>query len=146
YSRGDGFVPVTAGQRGAVDRAAPYEQGGLGVRLRFDAGADSRIEASLRGFSDRRDRGVDFTDSKTDGVDASLRFVHDPVGATQWIALGYIQLRDFDSGFASVAASRNSAVPALFQHVPATGLGGRFELRPAVGDANPLRLGIDWRR
>jgi vitamin B12 transporter len=146
YSRGEGFVPIVKGQRGSVDRAAPYEQGGIGLRLRFDAGADSRIEASLRGFSDRRDRGVDFTDSKTDGVDASLRFVHDPVGATQWIALGYIQLRDFDSGFASVAASRNSAVPALFQHVPATGLGGRFELRPAVGDANPLRLGIDWRR
>ncbi|QUM71085.1 TonB-dependent receptor [Sphingopyxis granuli] len=146
YSRGDGFVPVTAGQRGAVDRAAPYEQGGLGVRLRFDAGADSRVEASLRGFSDRRDRGVDFTTSRIDGVDASLRFVHDPAGATQWLALAYVQQRDFDSGFASVAADRNSVAPALFQRVPATGLGGRVELRPAIGGANPLRVGVDWRR
>ena len=56
YSRGDGFVPVAEGQRGAADRAAPYEQGGLGVRLRFDAGDNSRIEASVRGFSDERDR------------------------------------------------------------------------------------------
>ena len=146
YSRGDGFVPVVAGQRGLVDRAAPYEQGGLGLRLRFDAGADSRIEASLRGFSDRRDRGTDFTTSKTDGVDASLRFVHDPVSETQWLALAYVQLRDLDSGFASVAAGRNSVVPALFQRVPATGLGARFELRPLIGGANPLRIGTDWRR
>jgi len=146
YSRGDGFIPVVKGQRGAVDRAAPYEQGGLGVRLRFDAGESSRIEASLRGFSDRRDRGTDYTQSKFDGIDASLRVVHDPAGATQWLALAYIQLRDFDSGFASFAAGRNSVAPALFQRVPATGLGVRFELRPTIGDANPLRLGADWRR
>ncbi|MBB6424677.1 TonB-dependent receptor [Sphingopyxis sp. JAI128] len=146
YSRGDGFVPVAKGQRGAVDRAAPYEQGGLGVRLRLDAGDNSRIEASVRGFSDRRDRGTDFTESKVDGLDASLRVVHDPAGGTQWLALTYIQLRDFESGFASVAAGRNSAAPALFQRVPATGLGARFELRPAVGGANPLRVGADWRR
>ncbi|WP_411342231.1 TonB-dependent receptor [Sphingopyxis sp. J-6] len=146
YGRGDGFVPVAKGQRGAVDRAAPYEQGGIGVRLRFDAGDNSRIEASVRGFADRRDRGTDFTKSKVDGLDASLRVVHDPAGATQWLALTYIQLRDFESGFASVAAGRNSVSPALFQRVPATGLGARFELRPAIGNANPLRVGADWRR
>ena len=146
YSRGDGFIPVAEGQRGLVDRAAPYEQGGLGVRLRFDAGANSRIEASLRGFADRRDRGTDFTASKTDGVDASLRFIHDPLAATQWVALAYVQVRDLESGFASVAAGRNSVAPALFQRVPATGLGARFELRPAIGDNYPLRIGADWRR
>ncbi|HWW56591.1 MAG TPA: TonB-dependent receptor, partial [Sphingopyxis sp.] len=133
-------------QRGAVDRAAPYEQGGLGLRLRFDAGDASRIEASVRGFSDRRDRGTDFTRSKFDGIDASLRFVHDPSGSTQWLALGYIQLRDFESGFASVSAGRNSVAPALFQRAPATGIGARVELRPAFGGANPLRIGADWRR
>jgi outer membrane receptor protein involved in Fe transport len=146
YSRGDGFVPVAKGQRGSVDRAAPYEQGGLGLRLRFDAGANSRVEASLRGFSDRRDRGTDFSASKVDGLDASVRVVHDPAGAAQWLALAYVQLRDFESGFASVAAGRGSVAPALFQRVPATGLGARVEFRPAIGGANPLRTGIDWRR
>ncbi|WP_249340065.1 TonB-dependent receptor [Sphingopyxis sp. L1A2A] len=146
YGRGDGFIPVAKGQRGSVDRAPPYEQGGLGLRLRFDAGDDSRIEASLRGFSDRRDRGTNFTASKVDGVDASLRFVHDPAGQTQWLALGYVQVRDLESGFASVAAGRGSVAPALFQRVPATGLGARFELRPAIDGNNPLRAGTDWRR
>lgn len=146
YSRGDGFIPVTKGQRGSADRAAPYEQGGLGLRLRFNAGDSSRIEASLRGFADRRDRGVDFTRSKVDGVDASLRFIRDPAGGAQWLALAYVQLRDFETGFASVVADRSSAAPVLFQRVPATGLGARVEYRPAVGGANPLRLGADWRR
>jgi vitamin B12 transporter len=146
YSRGDGFIPVVDGQRGSVDREAPYEQGGLGLRLRFDAGDSSRIEASVRGFADRRDRGTDFTTSKVDGIDASLRFVHDPSGAAQWLALSYVQLRDFESGFASVAAGRNSVAPALFQRVPATGLGARVEYRPAFDGLNPLRVGADWRR
>lgn len=146
YGRGDGFIPVMKGQRGAVDRAAPYEQGGLSVRLRFDAGDDSQIEASVRGFSDRRDRGTDFSASRIDGVDASVRFLHKPWGETQWLALAYVQLRDLESGFASVAAGRNSVAPALFQRVPATGLGARVELRPGIAAENPLRIGADWRR
>lgn len=146
YSRGDGFIPIAKGQRGSVDRTAPYEQGGLGLRLRFDAGDDSRVEASLRGFSDRRDRGTNFTQSKVDGADASIRFVHDPYGETRWLALAYVQLRDFDTGFASVAAGRNSVAPALFQRVPATGLGARVEVRPGIEGENPLRVGADWRR
>src|SRR3546814_13510355 len=60
YSRGDGFVPVVEDQRGAADRAARYEQGGLGVRLRFDAGDSGRVEASVRGFPDWRARGGGF--------------------------------------------------------------------------------------
>ena len=144
YGRGDGFIPIAKAQRGTVDRAAPYEQGGLGLRLRFDAGDDHQIEASVRGFSDRRDRGTDFTASKIDGVDASVRFLHK--GDAQWIALAYVQLRDFESGFASVATGRNSVAPALFQRVPATGLGGRIEVRPNFDGENPLRIGADWRR
>ncbi len=146
YARGDGFVPIIASQRGIVDRAAPYEQGGLGLRTRIDAGDSSRVDVSLRGFFDRRDRGFDFSQSKVDGVDASARLVHDPAGEMQAFALAYIQLRTFDTGFGSVAADRNSVNTALRQHVPATGLGARIELRPAVAGANPLRLGMDWRR
>jgi len=146
YSRGDGFTPIVRAQRGSVDRPAAYEQGGLGLRLRFDAGDDNQIDASLRGFSDRRDRGTDFTDSKLGGVDASFRFLHNPYAETQWLALAYVQLRELESGFASVAAGRNSVVPALFQRVPATGLGARVEVRPGIGFANPLRIGADWRR
>lgn len=143
---GDGFIPVVAAQRGSVDRAAGYQQGGGGIRLRTETGNDGRIEATVRGFFDRRDRGTDFSRSKVDGVDASVRYIHDRPGGWQASALTYVQIRDFDTGFASVAAGRGSVAPALYQHVPATGLGARFELRPVVAREYPLRLGVDWRR
>ncbi|KTE10738.1 TonB-dependent receptor [Sphingopyxis sp. H115] len=148
FAGGDGFTPVVADQRGAADRAAGYRQGGGGIRLQALTGDSGRIEATVRGFFDRRDRGTDYSRSRTDAVDASVRYVLDPGFGDGWraSALAYVQLRDFDTGFASVAADRDSANPALDQHVPATGLGARFELRPAFGSRNPLRVGIDWRR
>lgn len=148
FAGGDGFTPVVADQRGAADRAARYRQGGGGIRLQTLTGGSGRIEATVRGFFDRRDRGTDYSRSRTDGVDASVRYVLDPGFADSWRAsvLAYVQLRDFDTGFASVAVDRDSANPALEQHVPATGLGARIELRPAFGSRNPLRVGIDWRR
>lgn len=148
FAGGDGFVPVIASQRGSVDRAARYRQGGGGIRLRADAGETGRVEASIRAFRDERDRGTDFTDSRTTGIDASIRYLLDPTpyDGLQASLLAYVQLRDFDTGFASVAVGRNAVAPALSQHVPATGIGARFELRPAFGSSNPLRLGADWRR
>ncbi len=148
WARGDGFVPIRAADRGSVDRAAPYDQAGLGLRARFDPGRHDRVEVSVRGWRDRRDRGTDFTRSAIDGLDASVRYIVDPTPYDGWqmIALAYAQLREFDTGFASVAASRNSVTPALIQRVPALGLGARVEVRPPIGNSNPVRLGADWRR
>ncbi|MDX2210603.1 MAG: TonB-dependent receptor [Sphingopyxis sp.] len=148
WSRGDGFIPIRAADRGSVDRAAPYDQAGLGLRARFDAGENRRIEVAVRGWRDRRERGTDFSRSAVDGLDASIRYILDPTPDDGWQVslLGYAQLREFDTGFASVAADRNSAAPALIQRVPALGLGARLEVRPSFGWSNPLRFGIDWRR
>ena len=148
FAGGDGFIPIIASQRGAVDRAARYRQGGGGIRLRAPVNDTDRIEASVRLFRDERDRGTNFSDSRTTGIDASIRYLIDPTPHEGWQAslLAYVQLREFDSGFASVAAGRGSVAPALFQHVPATGMGARLELRPAIGSGNPLRIGADWRR
>lgn len=147
WARGDGFIPIVAGLRGLVDRAAPFDQAGLGLRARFAAGRHGRVEVAVRGWRDRRTRGTDFTASAIDGLDASIRYILDPTPSDGWQAslLAYAQLREFDTGFASVAADRNSVAAALIQRVPATGLGARLELRPPIGSANPLRVGIDWR-
>lgn len=144
WSRGDGFIPIRAADRGSVDRAAPYDQAGLGLRARFGAGDNRRIEVAVRGWRDRRERGTAFTRSAIDGLDASVRYILDPTPYDGWQAnlLAYAQLREFDTGFASVVADRNGVAPALIQRVPATGLGARIEVRPP--DTN-LRLGADWR-
>lgn len=162
YAHGDGFLPIASDQRGKIDRAAPYRQAGAGLRTIFDIGADSRIETSLRGFIDRRDRGVDFTHSAIGGFDANIRFIHDPTSDLaggmndQWLGLFYIQLREFESGFAAVTVDRNSVRPVLAQAIPAIGLGARLEWRPDIGGRDigdvggggnhPLHIGVDWRR
>ncbi|QIG81685.1 TonB-dependent receptor [Sphingosinithalassobacter tenebrarum] len=144
YARGDGFQPLVPGDRGLVDHAAPYEQASLALRGVAPIGGATELQANVSGFVDRRNRGVDFVDVKSEGVDASLRLVGR--GAWQWSALGYVQTRVLASGFASVSDARDSAGPALDQYnVPSTGIGARFELQPPTGAALTLRLGGDLR-
>ncbi len=144
YARGDGFAPVIESQRGAVDRTAPYEQAGAALRLWFPAGDTTDVQVNLRGFTDKRDRGVDFSDNSNDGLDASLRLVGQ--GNWAYMLTGYTQLREFTSEFGAVSATRASVTPTLDQFAtPSLGLGLRFEIRPPVGDRAELRLGGEWR-
>ena len=146
YARGDGFIPIIEGQRGAVDRAAPYEQGGIAIRAVAPLSDSTELQAGVRAFSDERERGFEFSDNQNSGVDSSLRLVNRGAG-WQWSALGYVQIRDFANRFGAVAANRNSVSLTLDQYsVPSTGLGARFEVRPPVGDKAELRIGGDWRR
>ncbi|MEP7349076.1 MAG: TonB-dependent receptor [Sphingorhabdus sp.] len=146
YARGDGFTPIIASQRGAVDRPAPYEQMGIALRSAVNVNDETQLQASVRAFTDERDRGFDFSDNQNSGVDASIRLVNRGDG-WQWSALGYVQIRDFANRFGAVAADRNAVSLTLDQFaVPSTGLGARFEVRPPVGDNAELRIGGDWRR
>lgn len=143
YARGDGFVPIASGQRGPVDRAAPYEQMSAAFRAVADLGGPE-LQANVSAFRDRRDRGLPFTAIRSDGADASLRLVSR--GAWGWSALAYVQTRDFASGFASVNDTRTTATATLDQYsVPATGIGGRIEIAPPLGEDVTLRLGLDAR-
>jgi outer membrane receptor protein involved in Fe transport len=143
FARGDGFVPIVEGQRGAADRAAPYEQGSIALRGVAPLTAEIELQANLSAFTDQRDRGTDFTPVKSRGADASLRLLG--TGAWRWAATGWLQHRDFTSGFASVNATRDAASPTLDQHVPATGSGLRIEIEPPVGNGWTLRAGGDLR-
>jgi vitamin B12 transporter len=147
YARGDGFIPIIAGQRGAVDRAAPYDQGGIAIRAVAPLSDNTELQAGMRAFTDERDRGFDFSDNQNSGVDASLRLVNRTPGGWQWSALGYIQIRDFANRFGAIGVGRNSVSLTLDQFsVPSTGLGARIEIRPPLGDQAELRIGGDWRR
>jgi vitamin B12 transporter len=152
YSRGGGFIPIVASQRGPVDGRAKYESYGLGVRfvVPFSSnGSRDGVEATIRAFGDNRSRGLPFSDNRNNGVDASIRVLDRSIDVP-WMALAYVQLREFSSQFNSVAANRASVTPTLDQFdVPSTGVGGRFEIRPVEGSYygdRELRLGLDWRR
>ncbi|WP_448662295.1 TonB-dependent receptor [Sphingomonas sp. CJ20] len=145
YARGDGFTPTVAEDRGRVDRPAAYEQASVALRGVVDMGGGAELQANVSAFTDRRDRGVDFTPVASDGADASLRIVKR--GGWGWSALAYLQTRQFASGFASVSDARDTVTPTLDQYsVPSTGIGARFELAPPVGGGVTLRLGSDVRR
>lgn len=144
YARGDGFVPIVKADRGPVDEPADYEQASIAGRAVIPVGADSELQASGLVFTDHRSRGTPFQPNRTEGEDASLRLI----GHGRWgyEATAYVQARSFSAGFASVNDARTVATETLNQYsVPSTGLGGRFEIRPPVGETIQLRLGGDTR-
>ncbi|WP_417613757.1 TonB-dependent receptor [Parasphingorhabdus sp.] len=146
YARGDGFIPIIEGQRGAVDRPAEYEQAGLAVRFVAPLSDETELQANVRTYIDDRERGFAFSENHNDGTDASIRMVNRG-SDWQWSALGYVQIRNFDVSFGGVSDDRNSVRRVFEQYnVPSTGLGARFEVRPPVGDNVELRIGGDWRR
>jgi outer membrane receptor protein involved in Fe transport len=141
--RGDGFIPVVSEDRGPADRPAAYRNASIRARFATPVGG-AELQASVSGFRDERERGLAFTDNRTDGLDASLRLVGR--GEWQWSALAYGQWRELQSSFASVNAQRTAATRASLQDsVPSQGLGGSVEVRPSVGEGIELRLGGDVR-
>jgi outer membrane receptor protein involved in Fe transport len=146
YAQGRGFIPIIKSQRGLADRRAGYEQGGVALRAVAPLSGSTELQASIRAFTDERERGLDFSDNANSGVDASARLVKRE-GDWQWSATAYVQLREFSSEFGAVSADRSTVTQTLDQFAtPSTGLGLRFEVRPPVGDTAELRLGGEWRR
>jgi vitamin B12 transporter len=144
YARGDGFTPTVPESRGPIDRPAAYEQASVTARGVIRAAPGVELQANVTLFTDHRDRGTPFTDNKSEGADASLRLVGR--GPWRWSALAYLQTRTFASSFAGIDAARTLATQTLDQYnTPATGLGGRIELAPPLGQAISLRLGADIR-
>jgi vitamin B12 transporter len=66
YARGDGFTPTVEEGRGIVDRPAPYEQASGALRTVVGIDAKTELQMNASAFTDRRDRGSDFTDNKSD--------------------------------------------------------------------------------
>ncbi len=145
YARGDGFIPIVASRRGPADIAAPYEQATLSARAVAPLDAQTELQASVMGFTDRRERGTILSENGGDGGDASVRLVHKGQWGVQ--ALGYVQMRKFTSRAVAVDATRTTVTQSVDQYnVPSTGVGGRLEIRPPLGEAIELRLGADFRR
>ncbi len=144
HDRGDGYVLIPDTQRGAVDIPASYRSTSLALRAVVPLTDNVEVQASGLVFVDDRLRGIAGTASDSRGADASLRVV----GRGHWgfEALAYVQARRFASGFVAVAPGRASATPSLDQYnTPATGVGGKLELRPPVGSAHDFQLGADVR-
>ena len=141
WDRGKGFFTTPPADRVPASARAAYDA--WSVQLRAVAPLGETVELQARGlvYDDDRTLRFDGADSSHSGQDASLRLVGR--GRWQFDALGYIQARNFSN--AVVSSTR--FVPVLDQrNTPSTGLGGKLELRPPVGEAHVLRIGADYRR
>ena len=144
YDRGDGYVIIPEGRRGPADIAARYRQGSIGLHTSTPVNADTRILVNGLVFDDRRVRGVEGNAAQVRGATASVRMIG--TGRWQWEALAYVQAMTFANTVVALDATRSIATPSLDQfNTPATGLGGKIEVRPPIGDTVELRLGLDLR-
>lgn len=140
WDRGQGFWTTPATQRVAASTRARYESWSAG--LRAVAPLTDSVELQVRGlvYDDQRTLRFTGADSGTRGQDASVRLVGR--GDWQFDALAYVQARDFSN----IVISSTSFRKTLDQRrTPATGIGGKLELRPPVGGGHEVRLGADWR-
>lgn len=140
WDRGDGFQTTPASQRVAATVPAAYD--GWSANLRAVAPISTTSEIQFRGTIFNDDRTLRFAgaDSTSEGQDASMRFVSR--GNWQVDALAYVQARNFSNIVISASTFRKSLDQ---RNTPSTGLGGKIELRPPVGDAHVLRIGADTR-
>ena len=141
WDRGKGFYTTPEADRVPLSARAAFD--GWSAQIRGVAPVSDEIELQVRGLAYRDERTLRFegADSSIEGQDASLRLV----GRGEWEfdALAYLQARNSTN----VVVSSTRFVPVLDQrNTPATGLGGKLELRPPVGDAHVLRVGMDFRR
>ncbi|MGI8841993.1 MAG: TonB-dependent receptor [Caulobacteraceae bacterium] len=144
YDRGDGYFLVPAFQRGPVDIPASYRQASVGARAVSPLGGAVRLALDVLAFDDERVQGLAGTTSEVDGADASARVVGDAPWPFE--ALAYLQLMNFANTVAAVDPTRAIQTPSLDEFdTPAIGWGGKIEVRPPVGDAVQLRLGLDLR-
>jgi len=140
FARGDGFWTTPEAQRGPADVPARYRNWSVNLRGVAPVGTQGEIQARINIFRDDRTLRFAGADTGIEGQDASLRYLSR--GAWQVEALAYVQLRNFDN----IVVSSTSFRPTLNQrNTPATGLGGKIELRPPVGGGHVLRLGADTR-
>lgn len=141
WDRGDGFLTTPAAQRSAATVPAAYDAWSTNLRAVAPVSADAEIQARVTLFRDTRTLRFAGADSLSEGQDASVRFLSR--GAWQVDALAYVQARNFSN----IVISSSSFLKTLDQRdTPSTGIGGKIELRPPVGEAHVLRVGGDVRR
>lgn len=141
WDRGDGFNTTPAGQLtpASVDAAFESWQGALRAVAPLTDLVELQARVSM--FRDNRTLRFRGADSSSEGQDASIRII----GRGDWAfdALAYVQTRDFSN----IVINANTFNRALDQRrTPSTGVGGKLELRPPVGEAHTLRFGVDYRR
>lgn len=141
WDRGRGFFTTPENQRVPATARAKFDAWSLSGRVVEPIG--DRLELQLRGLAYEDDRVLRFAGATTgsEGQDVSARIVSR--GPWQVDALAYGQWRNFHNTVISSTTFNRSLDQ---KDTPASGLGGKLEVRPPVGGGHTLRFGGDVRR
>jgi len=140
WDRGQGFFTTADDQRVPASARARFDSWSVGIRGAAPLSDTVELQMRAAAFRDDRTLRFDGADSSSEGLDASLRIVGR--GDWEFDALAYMQARNFSN----IVISSTRFVRVLDQrNTPSTGLGGKFELRPPVGNDHTLRIGADYR-
>ncbi|WP_347304190.1 TonB-dependent receptor [Croceibacterium sp. TMG7-5b_MA50] len=140
WDRGQGFFTTPAGQRVPATVRAGYDSWSASGRLVQQVAPELELQARGLAFDDRRTLRFRGADSSSNGQDLSLRLVGR--GAWQVDALAYVQWRNFTN---RVISATSYALTLDQRDTPSTGIGGKVEVRRAIG-SQTVRLGVDYRR
>lgn len=140
WDRGQGFWTTPKGQRVPASVKAKYDSWSTSVRMVAPLTDDIEVQARGLLFEDNRVLRFAGATTSASGQDASIRLVGR--GDWQFDVLAYVQARDFSNVVISSTAFRKTLDQ---RRTPSTGLGGKIELRPPVGEAHVLRFGADLR-
>lgn len=141
WDRGKGFYTTPEDQRVPASVRAKYDSWSASGRVVEPIGEN--LELQLRGlvFDDDRVLRFDGAVTGSEGQDVSARIVSR--GPWEVDVLGYAQWRNF---YNTVISSGTFNRTLDQKDTPATGQGGKIEVRPPVGGGHTLRLGGDFRR
>ena len=140
FERGDGFYTTPDDQRVAASVPARYRDWSASARAVAPIDADTELQFHGLLFGDNRTLRFRGADSSSEGEDASVRLVHR--GGWQVDAIAYVQARNFSN---KVISATSFKLTLDQRNTPATGIGGKIELRPPVGHDQVVRIGGDVR-
>lgn len=140
FERGDGFYTTPDDQRVAASVPARYRDWSASARAVAPIDAETELQFHGLLFGDNRTLRFRGADSSSEGEDASIRLVHR--GGWQVDALAYVQARNFSN---KVISATSFKLTLDQRNTPATGIGGKIELRPPVGHDQVVRIGGDVR-
>ena len=137
-SAADGWIPVSADQRGAADTHLAFDGSAAFVRLETEPASGTLLSARVSGYRESRHSGLGDTRSQASGTITSLTAAHPATsGDLGWRLQGWIHTSALSQSSASVSPDRAVATPSNLQYAtPATGWGANAALR---GEGR-----IDW--
>jgi outer membrane receptor protein involved in Fe transport len=141
WDRGQGYFTTPEAQRVPATVRAKYDSWSASARVVEPVGSDLTLQ--LRGLAYDDNRVLRFAGATTgmSGQDISARLVGR--GPWQVDAVAYAQWRNFNN---RVISSSTYKLTLDQKDTPASGQGGKLEIRPPVGGGHTLRLGTDYRR